>query len=145
MEGFFTQREFQKAAEAGAFLKVVVRAGWANFEIEGEMRGGGRARLIPTRDAASVRKFANPAAALALLKKMGITKVEVQTEAWDLEVASLSMRHRPDVTARRLRDRRIAEAAYYPQRPKESGEISREDQLGKLLEKKAQEAARIAG
>jgi hypothetical protein len=56
------------------------------------------------------------------------------------------MRHRPDVTARRLRDRRIAEAAYYPQRPKESGEISREDQLGKLLEKKAQEAARrIAG
>ncbi len=142
MQAELTQKEFQKAAETGAFLKIVLKASWAKFEIVGVTRGGDEARLVPQRFAGGVRQFLNPAAALSLLKRMGIHTVEIQMENWDLEMASLSMRSRPDVVARRLRDRRIQEAAYYPNRPAETGEVSRTDQLGKLIAKRVEEMAR---
>ena len=135
MQGEFTQNQFQKAAEAGAFVKVVVQANWANFKIFGEMRNGGKADLITTGRRVQQRLFLNPAAALALLRKMGINKVEVQMEKWDLELATLSMRVRPDVTARRVRARQIAEAAY-GSKPPAPGELSRGEILNLTFEEK---------
>jgi hypothetical protein len=140
MQTEFTEGEFKKVAEAGGFVKIVVLGGWTHFSILGEMRGGNKGSLVSTRRRKAVRQFLNPGAALALLKRMGVMKAEVQMAEWDVEMASLSMRMRPDVTARRLRDRRIAEAAYYPDRPKETGELSRTDQLMKLWENKSKQA-----
>jgi hypothetical protein len=74
----FTQNEFQKAAEAGAFSRVVVRAGWSHFSIFGQMRGGGEAFLVATRQKRAPREFRNPAAALVLLRQIGVTKAEVE-------------------------------------------------------------------
>ncbi len=38
MQAELTQKEFQKAAETGAFLKIVLKASWAKFEIVGVTR-----------------------------------------------------------------------------------------------------------
>jgi len=135
-QGEFTQNQFQKAAEAGAFSRVVVRAGWSHFSIFGQMRGGGEASLVATRRKRTPREFRNPAAALVLLRQIGVAKAEVEMDAWDVEMAALSMRLRPDVTARRVREKRILEAAYYPGLKTETGELGRQGELRILQEKK---------
>lgn len=132
----FTQNQFQKAAEAGAFSKVVVRAGWPHFSIFGQMRGGGEAFLAAARQKRAPREFRNPAAALLLLRQIGVMKAEVEMGEWDVEMAAVAMRLRPDVTARRLREKRIIEAAYYPGIKAETGEIGRQGELRILREKK---------
>lgn len=138
-QSLLTQRQFQVAAEAGAFKKVVVEATWTRFSIFGEMQSGGRGSMVSSRK--RLRQFMNPAAALALLRRVGVTTVEVRLAEWDVEMSALSMRLRPDVTARKLRAKRIAEAAYYPSRPPEPEQATREDQLGKLVEEKLRRSA----
>ena len=135
-QGEFTQNQFQKAAEAGAFSRIVVRAGWSHFSIVGQMRGGGEAFLVAQRQKRAPREFRNPAAALVLLRQIGVMKAEVEMGEWDVEMAAVSMRLRPDVTARRLREKRIVEAAYYPGLKAETGEIGRHGELRILQEKK---------
>ena len=65
-------------------------------------------------------------------------------EGWDLDLAALSMRMRPDVTARRRRDKRAVEAMYYPDRAPEPAVADRKDQLGKLIGEKMREAGLLA-
>jgi len=134
--GEFTQNQFQKAAEAGAFSKIVVRARWQSFSIFGQMRGGGEAALVSTRLKLAPREFRNPAAALALLRQIGVTEAQVEMAQWDVEMAALAMRLRPDVTARRVREKRLIEAAYYPNIKAETGDIGRDGELRILQEKK---------
>jgi hypothetical protein len=137
----FTQNQFQRAAEAGAFSRIVVRAGWSHFSIFGQMRSGGEASLVAQRQKRVPREFRNPAAALALLRQIGVTKAEVEMREWDVEMAALSMRMRPDVTARRLREKRIMEAAYFPGLKTETRDVGRHGEL-KILEEKKLRLAR---
>ena len=91
---------------------------------------------MAARQKRSPQEFRNPAAALLLLRQIGIMQAEVEMSGWDVEAAALSMRLRPDVTARRVREKRLIEAAYYPGIKAESGEIGRQGELRILQEKK---------
>jgi len=157
METSFTLAEFRMAYAAGAFVRVTVRGHGSSFSIEGEMRDsrkieGGRrgavgqpAVLVMSRDRNKLRTFLNPAAALLLLRQSGVKRAEVQMANWEPEMTALSMRMRPDVTARRLRDRRIAEAAYYPDRAAETELVDRTDQLEKFRQAKYEQLCRLGG
>lgn len=138
---YYTQRDFGVLWQAGAFLQVWLESTDASFAIRASTQAGAIAELVSARRGMP-RRFLNPAAGLATLRRMGVTRVEVRMENWDLELAALSMRMRPDVTARRLRDRRAAEAAYHPNRPPEPEVADRKDQLYKLMNTKMEEFTR---
>lgn len=133
------QEGFRRMAMAGAFERIVVVGDWTHFSVRGELPGGGCAMLVTAKG--EWRRFLNPAAALALLRRMGVMRAEVEMREWDLELASLSMRLRPDVTARRLAGERAGiEAAL--------GKGSRPDRTGewrRLMDRKIRESAESTG
>lgn len=150
-------REFRKAALGGVFVRVVLESDWTDFRVRGEMANGVHAVLSFARED-HPRKFRNPAAALAELRKMGVTRVEVVMGEWDVEMATLSMRQRPDVTARRLRRKRMTYAeqmleaaktdpslaAFVPPGTQEPGPVSREEEYRRLVDGKLEGLARKA-
>lgn len=135
-----TLDEFRRVAQTGAFERIVVESDFTHFTVRGEHggRGGGDGRfamLSKTRKG-GVRKFLNPSAALIVLRKMGVVRVEVAMKEWDVEMASLTMRMRPDVTARRLQRQRTAHLRYFPDaKGPELGEPSRAEERRLLAEK----------
>jgi hypothetical protein len=137
----FTLEQFRKAMLAGAFVRIFVVSDWTHFSIRAEMRNKELATLTTTRTGRE-RRFLNPAATLVLLRQMGVKKVEVEMEKWDLEMASLSMRMRPDVTARRLRDNRVAVSNMLTSGSYELGDLGaadRREEILKIVEKKMRE------
>lgn len=138
---YYTQGDFGVLWQAGAFRQVWLESTDANFVIRASTQTGAIAELVSARRGMP-RRFLNPAAGLAALRRMGVTRVEVRMQQWDLDMAALSMRMRPDVTARRLRDKRAREAAYYPNRAPEPETADRKDQLYKLVDTKMEEAVR---
>jgi hypothetical protein len=145
----FALEEFRRVASTGAFRRIVVESDWTHFTVRGELRGGSYAMLSKSKKG-GVRKFLNPAVALALLRRMGVVRVEIEMKEWDVELSSLSMRMRPDVTARRLHRRRTAYLDLLPEAerlriagPDGIGEASREDERSRLAKRK-HTAARLA-
>jgi hypothetical protein len=145
----FALEEFRRVASTGAFRRIVVISDWTHFTIRGEFRGGSYANLSRSKKG-GLRKFLNPAAALALLRRMGVVRVEIEMNEWDVEMASLSMRMRPDVTARRLHRRRNGYLELLPEAerqklvgPEGIGKPSREEERSRLVKRKMTEA-RIA-
>jgi hypothetical protein len=141
--------EFRRVASTGAFRRIVVMSDWTHFTIRGEFRSGSYANLSKSKKD-ELRKFLNPAAALALLRRMGVVRVEIEMKEWDVEMASLSMRMRPDVTARRLHRRRNGYLELLPEAerqklvgPEGIGKPSREEERSRLVKGKMMEA-RIA-
>src|SRR5580698_6111305 len=98
---------FRRLALAGMFRKVVLKSDWTYFTVKGELEGGSYAMLAMSKKY-EVRRFFNPAVALMLLRKMGIVRVEIEMKEWDVDLASLTMRMRPDVTVRQLQRKRMA-------------------------------------
>jgi hypothetical protein len=136
--------EFRRMASAGLFRRIVLSSDWTHFVVKGVFEGGGYAMLAMSKEQ-GVRRFLNPAAALMMLRKMGVVQVELEMREWDLDMASLSMRMRPDVTVRRLQGRRAAHQALLPDAKKvESGEAEwkgerkkeREDERWRLADSK---------
>lgn len=138
---YYTQSDFGVLWQAGAFRQVWLETTDASFAIRASTQTEAIAELVSVKGGRP-RRFLNPAAGLAALLRMGVMRVEVRMEGWDLDMAALSMRMRPDVTARRLRDKRAREAAYYPNRAPEPEVADRKDQLYKLVDKKMEEAMR---
>jgi hypothetical protein len=145
----FALEEFRRVASAGAFRRIVVESDWTHFTVRGELQGGSYAMLSKSKKG-GVRKFLNPAVALALLRRMGVVRVEIEMKEWDVEMASLSMRMRPDVTARRLHRQRTAYLDLLPEAERQRiagpdgiGEASREDERLRLAKRK-HTAARLA-
>lgn len=134
VEGF-TGREFEAAIKAGVFSKIAVVSSWSHFTVVGKGPNGTSLSLGMSKHRREPRRFLNPAAALKLLREMGATKVEVDMSQWDLELASLSMRLRPDVTARRMQARRYPELAYAG-KLETIGPPNREEEKNKLAERK---------
>ena len=67
----------------------------------------------------------------------GIVRVEVEVKEWDLDLASLTMRMRPDVTARRLQRKRMVYQELLPGAVKqEIGKPDRKDEQLRLAEAK---------
>ena len=127
---------FRQLALAGTFRKVVISSDWTCFTVKGEFEGGSYAMLSMSKEDRP-RQFLNPAAALMLLRKMGILRVEVEMKEWDLDLASLSMRMRPDVTARRLQRKRMVYQELLPGAVKqEIGKPDRKDEQLRLAEAK---------
>ena len=139
VEREFTLHEFRVAVMGGMFAKVRIVSSASSFHVEATTRNEGCATLMLSRKRRHRREFGNPAAALAVLRGIGVTAVEVEMKYWDLDIAALSMRMRPDVTARRLRDKRNIEAVYF-RRPLETGEVTRQSELDKLWDAKAKRA-----
>jgi hypothetical protein len=138
---YYTRSDFGVLWQAGAFRQVWLESTDASFAIRASTQTDAIAELVSVKGGRP-RRFLNPAAGLAALRRMGVMRVEVRMEGWDLEMAALSMRMRPDVTARRLRDKRAREAAYYPNRAPEPEVADRKDQLYKLFDTKMEEAIR---
>jgi len=139
IEDGFTQTEFAKAYRVGMFAKVkVVSNTWTSFNVHGVMRSGDITVLTVSRGRGWSRNFRNPAVALAILRKMGVKRVEMEMDKWDPTMTSLSMRMRPDVTARRQREKRNLAAAYFPEK-QETGPVTRHDELMKYLNRKMRE------
>ncbi|MFC5863450.1 hypothetical protein ACFPT7_14185 [Acidicapsa dinghuensis] len=138
---YYTQSDFEVLWQAGAFRQVWLEATDASFAIRASTQTDAIAELVSVKRGRP-RRFLNPAAGLAALRRMGVMRVEVRMEGWDLEMAALSMRMRPDVTARRLRDKRAREAAYHPNRAPEPEVVDRKDQLYKLMDTKMEEVVR---
>jgi hypothetical protein len=128
----YTQGEFVTLIEARSVRQIWIETKGAEFEVWAELISGVRVQMV-TAHRKSLRRFLNPAAALTTLRRMGVARAEVRMEKWDLDAASLSMRMRPDVTARRLREKRIREKVYFPDRAPEPAEADRKDQLQKLM------------
>jgi hypothetical protein len=91
--------------------------------------GGGSANLVLAKGD-ELRRFLNPAAALAMLRRMGVVRVEVEMGEWDVEMATLTMRMRPDVTARRLQMRRNAPKDMLREAAKINPELAAQSPLG---------------
>jgi hypothetical protein len=136
--------EFRRLASAGLFQRIVLSSDWTHFMVKGVFEGGGYAMLAMSKEQ-GVRRFLNPATALVMLRRMGVIRVELEMREWDLDMASLSMRMRPDVTARLLQRRRAAYQELLPGAKKvESGEAARkieqkserEDERWRLAESK---------
>ena len=145
----FALEEFRRVASTGAFRRIVLISDWTHFMIRGEFQGGSYANLSKSKKG-GLRKFLNPAAALALLRRMGVVRVEVEMNEWDVEMASLSTRMRPDVTARRLHRRRNGYLELLPEAerqklvgPEGIGKPSRAEERSRLVKGKIMEA-RIA-
>ena len=104
-EGGVALNAFRNLVKSGGFERVVLISDWTRFTVRGELKGGAYVMLAKTKGG-ECRQFLNPAAAMMMLRRMGVVRMEVEMEEWDLEMSSLSMRMRPDVTARRtLRQR----------------------------------------
>src|SRR5271155_5137646 len=93
--GAYALDAFRNVAQSGGFERIVLVADWTHFMVRGELQGGGYATLAKTKGGGS-RHFLNPAAAIMMLHRMGIVRLEIEMEKWDLEMSSLSMRMRPD-------------------------------------------------
>jgi hypothetical protein len=106
-----TQRAFQQLWNSGIVEQVMVMSNRTHFGIHAELIGGGTVVLVTTRG--NPRVFLNPGAALLWLKKMGVKKALVEFGNWDVELAGLSMRLRPDVTAKRLKKERFERESRY--------------------------------
>ena len=152
-----TAREFGVGVGRGVFERVILESDWTQFRVRGQMAGGVDGVLWMAKEDAP-RKFRNPATALAELRKMGVTRVEVVMGEWDVELATLSMRQRPDVTARRLRRSRMTMAEqmleaskkdpslaeWVPEGTKEVGPACREEEYRRLVQAKLDVLARKA-
>lgn len=128
----YSQAKFATLWHSKSVRQVWVETRGAEFEVWAELISGVRMQLT-TANGKRPRRFLNPAAALMTLRRMGVTRAEVRMEKWDLDLASLSMRMRPDVTARRLREKRMREKVYFPDRAPEPEVADRKDQLQKLM------------
>lgn len=128
----YTQAELESLWKAKAVAQMRVESMGADFAVTADLISGVKVEMVNVRQGIS-RRFLNPAAALMTLRRMGVTRVEVRMEKWDLDLASLSMRMRPDVTARRLREKRVREKSYFPDRDPEPAVADRKDQLQKLM------------
>jgi hypothetical protein len=135
MAEFFTAGEFETAIAAGGFRRISVIARWSHFTIEGAARSGADITLAKSKEKREARRFLNPAAALKLLRQMGARKAEVEMGQWDLDLASLSMRMRPDVTARRMQAQRNPELAFYG-KLNTLGAPNREEEKDKLVQRR---------
>jgi len=149
--------EFGEAARQGIFERVVMESDWTHFRVRGEMANGVTGMVSLTKEDRP-RRFLNPASVLVQLRKMGVTRVEVVMGEWDVEMAVLSMRQRPDVTARRLRRSRMTYAeqvledskknpelaVFVPPGTREPGPVSREEELMRLVAGKYEEMQRKA-
>lgn len=100
-----TQRAFQQLWQSGVFQQVRVVSSPSHFSIQADLFGGGSVVLATTRG--DSRVFLNPGAALLWLKKLGVKQALVDIADWDVDLAGLTMRLRPDVTARRLKRERF--------------------------------------
>lgn len=136
-----TQRAFQRLWNSGVFEQVRVSCNRTHFGIEAELAGGGSVVLVTTRG--NLRVFLNPGAALLWLKKMGVKKALVEFGNWDVELSGLSMRLRPDVTAKRLKKERFERESAYLHRNMDGTPrkldlttVDREDERKRLIDYK---------
>jgi len=99
--------QFRAAFHAGGFSSVTVRAAGGHFFVTAQPRTGRRVTLATTHRKKK-RSFRSPAKAIELLYRMGAHKVEVDTSAWDPELASAEGRKRPDTAERQRRAHQAA-------------------------------------
>jgi hypothetical protein len=100
-QDWFTLLQFRIALQTGGFRTVKLIAEGTRFRVEAETRTGDSVRLRKTH-VVEVRRFRDPTKALALLRGIGIEKVEVDLYSWNPSIPFPFRHKRPDV-AERLR------------------------------------------
>jgi len=99
--------QFRSVFRAGGFGSILLSASGGLFFVAALPRSGGSIALATTHGN-KPRAFRNPAKAIEILHLMGAHRVEVDTEAWCPEQASVEGRKRPATAERQRRAHQAA-------------------------------------